>query len=131
MHAAAVAAAAAGLKVAAVVQKGRQRPSAGSRGGGSAAAAAAADAGSAEQNAEDVADAGQAAAEGRAKARGTEDAGSWLSGRVRRAGQQSMLLQASIESNAKSYRCRDDSRRRSFAHGPVLIRGAEWSFTEQ
>ena len=53
-------------------QKGRRRLSAGSRGG-----AAAAGAETVEEDAENAADAGQAVAEGMAKARG-RDAGSWL-----------------------------------------------------
>jgi hypothetical protein len=57
-------------------QKGRRRRSADSRG--------AAGAENAEQDvAEDAAGAGQAA-EGRARAKGREDAGSWLRARVRR-----------------------------------------------
>lgn len=56
-----------------VAQKGRQRRSAGNRG----VEAAGSDAEDAE-DAEGAADADQAVAEGRAKARGTEDAGSWL-----------------------------------------------------
>ena len=73
--------AAAAVAAAVVAQKGRRRQSADSRG--------AAGAENAEQDAEDAADAGQAV-KGRARAKDTEDAGSWLRARVRRG--QSMLL---------------------------------------